>query len=478
MRRPVFLLILLAFYANVASPTRAGAGEGVSPTWLESALARLPWMPSAADAELYEETLSRFGGDAARTEERLQSGAEDVARDLSEYREDTGLSATLAPGEALSADEAAFVRDTFEESFETGYDGRPGYASEREAFIEGSDWPAVRVQDFEIAAGKAELRGVRYANPGGKPIILGHGVIESSRIWREMAHRLCSMGYDVWVPNWRGHGRVSHRSLVNGYEAGDYGFSHMVNEDLPALLRYVHAVSGRKAVLVGHSMGGMIERAASAEYVESRIEIGAPRGFDEVPSLLKVLARVSEPFLSRTSYRLGLAGDTATDSASGMRARLRGGLNQLLRGVVDPALSRALPDGFLNADNVTPAEFSTLREHIISDLNSDIGNDFIHMVNTRRAWLEGLPTPAQAEKTIPTLIVVGELDMMAPAEPILRDVRAQEPGIPVWSARVAKAGHMDLVVGKKAADRLVPLIDRFARDPGALGAPGTHLEIR
>jgi pimeloyl-ACP methyl ester carboxylesterase len=66
---------------------------------------------------------------------------------------------------------------------------------------------------------------------------------------------LARRGFDVWVCNFRGTGREPYRS-----DGGDY--SHFIQDlgiyDLPALIEAVTARTGKKPVIVGHSMGGVV----------------------------------------------------------------------------------------------------------------------------------------------------------------------------------------------------------------------------
>src|SRR5579885_1583248 len=63
------------------------------------------------------------------------------------------------------------------------------------------------VGDFTVDAPGVVLKGVRYANPKKPPVILVHGYAGNSRHWREIGYSLFEQGYDVWMPNLRGHGR-------------------------------------------------------------------------------------------------------------------------------------------------------------------------------------------------------------------------------------------------------------------------------
>jgi pimeloyl-ACP methyl ester carboxylesterase len=105
------------------------------------------------------------------------------------------------------------------------------------------------------------LRGKRYPNPGAAPLILMAGILSNGYQY-DLAFEECNFalyfaraGYDVWVSNLRGTGREPNKS-----DGGD--FSHCIQDkgmyDVPALVGHVTQVTGRKPVLVGHSMGSVV----------------------------------------------------------------------------------------------------------------------------------------------------------------------------------------------------------------------------
>jgi pimeloyl-ACP methyl ester carboxylesterase len=112
-----------------------------------------------------------------------------------------------------------------------------------------------------VTADGITLRGKRYANPGAIPLILIAGIC-SNGFQYDLAFEDCNFalyfarrGYDIWVSNLRGTGREPYKS-----EGGD--FSHSVQDkgmyDVAALVEQVTKETGRKPVLVGHSMGSVV----------------------------------------------------------------------------------------------------------------------------------------------------------------------------------------------------------------------------
>ena len=112
------------------------------------------------------------------------------------------------------------------------------------------------VSQFSIATRDgATLKGLRFANHGGEPILLVHGMLAQTTYWDQMALDLQKLGYDVFVINQRGHGSGDMRST-----APEYAFENIVSYDIPAAIEYAFEKSGKKITIVGHSMGGMTSR--------------------------------------------------------------------------------------------------------------------------------------------------------------------------------------------------------------------------
>lgn len=115
---------------------------------------------------------------------------------------------------------------------------------------------------FEVATDDGlTLRGKRYRSDGAVPVILMAG-FSGNGFDYDLAFEECNFalylarrGYDVWVANFRATGREPYKS-----DTGD--FSHSIEDvaiyDVPALVRGVAAATGKKPVIVGHSMGGVV----------------------------------------------------------------------------------------------------------------------------------------------------------------------------------------------------------------------------
>ena len=100
----------------------------------------------------------------------------------------------------------------------------------------------------------------------GQPIILQHGILDSSDTWvvnenhLAPAYILAKKGYDVWLGNTRGnkHSR-NHMKLDPDFSQDeadffDISFEEMGDHDYPAMIDYVLAKTGRKKLaFIAHS---------------------------------------------------------------------------------------------------------------------------------------------------------------------------------------------------------------------------------
>lgn len=100
--------------------------------------------------------------------------------------------------------------------------------------------------------------------PGGKPVILQHGILCSSAAWvisrpdQALGFLLADNGYDVWMTNSRGNTYSrSHKTLdPNSAKYWDFSFHEMGYYDLPATIDYILNKTNEKQVhYIGHSQG-------------------------------------------------------------------------------------------------------------------------------------------------------------------------------------------------------------------------------
>ncbi|TGD87151.1 alpha/beta hydrolase [Mycolicibacterium sp. CH28] len=126
----------------------------------------------------------------------------------------------------------------------------------RAAVIGGPKLPGSRIVDVRAADG-TRLHTEVFGPQDGYPIVLAHGITCAIRVWHEQINDL-SRDYRVIAYDHRGHGRsgVPPRTGYSlGHLAGD------LDAVLTATLR-----PGERAVIAGHSMGGIAISSWSDRY--------------------------------------------------------------------------------------------------------------------------------------------------------------------------------------------------------------------
>ncbi|MBI6926388.1 alpha/beta fold hydrolase [Pseudomonas putida] len=90
----------------------------------------------------------------------------------------------------------------------------------------------------------------------GIPVILLHGSFSNRRFWYSpkgggLGAYLARAGFDVWIPEMRGHG-LSPRNR----DWAQNTVAAYARDDVPAIGAFVHEKAGRAPLWVGHSLGG------------------------------------------------------------------------------------------------------------------------------------------------------------------------------------------------------------------------------
>jgi pimeloyl-ACP methyl ester carboxylesterase len=252
----------------------------------------------------------------------------------------------------------------------------------------------VDTSDDGFDAWQVELHGhpVIYRTAGsGPPVVLIHGMVNSSHHWREVALRLADR-YTVIAPDLIGHGE-------SATPRGDYslGAHAAVIRDL------LTAIGVGSATFVGHSLGGGVAMQFFWQFpqrVERLVLISSGGLGREVSPLLRSAA------LPGASAALQLvAGRRSLAALERVAAALDGRGSS--RGVYVRAVVRAL----------RPLERPGAREAFLQTLRSVIDLQGQHVSATDRLYLLG---------PVPTLIVWGERDNTIP----VRHGRAAHEAIP------------------------------------------------
>ncbi|SEM98033.1 Lysophospholipase, alpha-beta hydrolase superfamily [Pseudomonas sp. ok272] len=96
----------------------------------------------------------------------------------------------------------------------------------------------------------------------GVPVILLHGSFSNRRFWYSpkglgLGAYLTRAGFDVWIPEMRGHGLSQRNQQYRKNRVADYA-----RYDLPAIAAFVREQSGQVPHWIGHSLGGITLAAA------------------------------------------------------------------------------------------------------------------------------------------------------------------------------------------------------------------------
>src|SRR3954469_18496974 len=283
-----------------------------------------------------------------------------------------------------------------------------------------------------------ELHGHRviYRIAGsGPPVVLIHGMINSSRHWEQVALRLAER-HTVIAPDLIGHGD-------SATPRGDYslGAHAAVIRDLLA------AIGVERSTIVGHSLGGGV----------------AMQFFWQFPSRVERLALVSSGGLGREVSPL-----LRTVALPGMSAVLGAAAHRRVLGAMDAGADRLGERGvYLRAvaRALRPLEQPGAREAFVHTLRSVIDVRGQRVSATDRLYLlSGMPT----------LIVWGERDNTIP----IAHGRAAHAAVPhsrfVTLPRAAHFPHLE------DPDGLAPALGAFIADtePAHLDEPTWQALVR
>ena len=134
---------------------------------------------------------------------------------------------------------------------------RRGDLSEDVYRIKAGNSPDRSVELAVTRLGLADQSEVR-----GTPVILLHGSFSNRRFWYSpkgigLGAYLARAGFDVWIPEMRGHGLSPRNREYRHNRVADYA-----RYDLPVIAAFVSEQCGRAAHWIGHSLGGTTLAAA------------------------------------------------------------------------------------------------------------------------------------------------------------------------------------------------------------------------
>ncbi len=106
-------------------------------------------------------------------------------------------------------------------------------------------------------------------SPAKAIVLASHGVGEHSGRYAVLASALTAAGYEIWMPDQRGHGKTAGSSGGYGWFAATNGFSRVVDDLKELRDRITNERPGLPVFLLGHSMGSSIARAYIGRYGET-----------------------------------------------------------------------------------------------------------------------------------------------------------------------------------------------------------------
>ncbi len=279
--------------------------------------------------------------------------------------------------------------------------------------------------DPSVELAVTRLGRAEDAGPAGVPVILLHGSFSNRRFWFSpkgigLGAFLARAGFDVWIPEMRGHGLSPRNRHWRANRVADYA-----REDLPLIGAFVAEQAGRAPHWIGHSLGG--------------ITLAAALGGGYLPVAQVASAAFFGTQVSRRYWPLKIP-----PLVWGIRLALRRFAHlsgsRLKRGPEDEPIGLAL---------------EALRWHGVFGRFGEKGND----------WWAGL---AQVE--VPVLAVAGAADVQDPAWGCRRLLEQLGGGrrqfLCLGKAQGFDAfGHVDMLVSKAAQTQVWPLVEGWLHDP-------------
>lgn len=249
----------------------------------------------------------------------------------------------------------------------------------------------MKVRSIEIAGhGGTQALAVAEAGEGGRPLLLVHGFTGAKEDFTDWLDPLAERGWHVIAPDQRGHGESPKPEEEDAYSFDAYA------DDLLALL---DAMGWARAVVLGHSMGGMVVQTAA---------LAAPSRFEGL-----VLMDTSHRALRAEPALIELA--IAIARTEGMAAVMAA---QEAAAADDP-LANPIADRLV----ATRPGYKEFGERKMLASSPAMYAAMIRIITDATSGLDRLPDLASI--TVPTLVIVGDTDA-----PFLKPSRRMAEAIP------------------------------------------------
>ena len=334
---------------------------------------------------------------------------------------------------------------------------------------------------------KLSIHVRRFKREGAPPLILSHALILNSIAMEALGEELWEKGYDVWMPNMRGHGNGSEKSTIYPYLPGDYGFDKMISYDLPLIIDKVFSKTKKKIHLMGLSMGALLwdkyldgigldkegnftkKRARAikrGQKILSYTALGLPLDIWEINPQVKNLLMPLTPVVRPFHFFIPLT--TNQDPSFKRPITLKEVFRRQLIRTIKPILVEVLPLGIITKDGIDTksGEREDLATTYISQAHTDIVYDFLRWLHKPYSSRNGkVSYKGLRNSNTPSLFIFGEKDQLAPyhlGEKLIPDIY-QADVMPVIY-KFCKKAHVDLIL-KKAIKPLGKLFKKFLKGP-------------
>lgn len=290
-----------------------------------------------------------------------------------------------------------------------------------------------------------------------QPVVLCHGLGNNHAFFEfrgrsHLARVLADAGFQVFTMDCRGAGRT----IAPEPAFAEVCIDDHVDFDVPAVLEAVREVTGQSQVLwVGHSLGGVIGVLASARKAQGR---------------LAALVTIGSPLFFRKSafFPRALTLAQALSPAGQFPARVLSTLFAPFAGLFPPPRVARVTARVSNIDGV---EQRYLLANVFADLWRGVLSQLQRWIVTGRFTSsvtgEDLRTPALAITDVPTLVVGGSVDHLAPldvTQQFFSELQARDKELVLVGEAFGHEvdyGHGDLIVGRDADRDVYPPIVRF-----------------
>lgn len=330
------------------------------------------------------------------------------------------------------------------------------------AHVAGQDLPPEAQRHRATTDDGIEIELTRYLPNGearGLPVVLCHGISANARNMDldervSMARWFAAQGREAWTMSLRATGASTDPK-------GPVNFDDYWRHDLPAVLAYVKRTSGVAQVdYVGHSMGGLVLYAylsQGGQGVRTAATMGSPTRIDYGSTIESVI----------NDFGIRIVSPSGALPTS-LGARLVAPLEPL---VDDGPVERF----FYNPQSTSSDSFHRLLLYGTADVAGGVALQLSTMMKTgeflsfdkRINYREDM-----AKVTTPTLVVAARMDRIA-LTPAVKDGYRALGGPKEWllitraNGTRGEYGHMDLVIGDRAADevwsKVLNFFDRHAR---------------